>query len=203
MLHYQTVEPHTLELLKSLMQKPYLQQFVLVGGTALALQIGHRKSVDLDMFTIQDFDTEKLIPLLLKDYHLVPTLQLPQTLIADINEVKVDFIRFKYSFIRPLIETEGLKMLSIEDIAPMKLDAITGRGSKKDFFDLYFLLQYFSLEKLFDLYLEKYPHQTTFHVVRSIAYFVDAENNPTPLVFDKKITWAKVKKTISKEIQKL
>ncbi len=203
MLHYQTVEPHTLELLKSLMQKSYLQQFVLVGGTALALQIGHRKSVDLDMFTIQDFDTENLVPLLLKDYYLVPTLQLPQTLIADINEVKVDFIRFKYRFIRPIIETEGLKMLSIEDIAPMKLDAITGRGSKKDFFDLYFLLQYFSLEKLFDLYLEKYPHQTTFHVARSIAYFVDAENNPAPLVFDKKVTWAKVKKAISKEIQKL
>jgi predicted nucleotidyltransferase component of viral defense system len=185
------------------MQKSYLQQFVLVGGTALALQIGHRKSVDLDMFTIQDFDTENLVPLLLKDYYLVPTLQLPQTLIADINEVKVDFIRFKYRFIRPIIETEGLKMLSIEDIAPMKLDAITGRGSKKDFFDLYFLLQYFSLEKLFDLYLEKYPHQTTFHVARSIAYFVDAENNPAPLVFDKKVTWAKVKKAISKEIQKL
>lgn len=203
MLHYQTVEPHTLELLKSLMQKSYLQQFVLVGGTALALQIGHRKSVDLDMFTIQDFDTEKLVPLLLKDYRLVPTLQLPQTLIADINEVKVDFIRFKYNFIRPIIEVEGLKMLSIEDIAPMKLDAITGRGNKKDFFDLYFLLQYFSLERLFDLYLEKYPHQTTFHVARSIAYFVDAEDNPTPLVFDKRITWAKVKKTIGREIQKL
>ena len=203
MLHYQTVEPHTLELLKSLMQKSYLQQFVLVGGTALALQIGHRKSVDLDMFTVQDFNTEKLVPLLLQDYSLVPTLQLPQTLIADINEVKVDFIRFKYRFIRPIIEIEGLRMLSIEDIAPMKLDAITGRGSKKDFFDLYFLLQQFSLDKLFELYLEKYPHQTTFHVARSIAYFVDAENNPDPLVFDKKVTWAKVKKTISKEIQKL
>jgi len=141
------------------------------------------------MFTVQDFHSEKLISSLLQDYELVPTLQLPQTLIADINHVKVDFIRFKYRFIRPIIETEGVRMLAIEDIAPVKLDAINGRGSKKDFFDL--------------LYLEKYPHQTTFHVARSMVYFVDAESSPDPLVFDKKVTWAKVKKAISKEIQKL
>lgn len=203
MLHTKTVEPHTLELLKSLTQKKYLQQFVLVGGTALALQIGHRQSVDLDLFTIQDFSTDKLIPILLKDYELQPMLQLPQTLICNINGVKIDFIRFKYPFIRPIIETEGVRMLSIEDIAPMKLDAIAGRGSKKDFFDLYFLLQHYSLETLFSLYLEKYPHQTTFHIARSLSYFVDAEPLPNPIVFDKKVTWATVKKTIVNEIRKL
>ncbi len=203
MLHTKTVEPNILELLKSLMRKDYLQQFVLVGGTALALQIGHRKSIDLDLFTIQDFNSDYLIPVLLKDYDLKPVLQLPQTLICTVNSVKVDFIRFKYPFIRPIIQEEGIRMLSIEDIAPMKLDAITGRGSKKDFFDLYFLLQRYDIETLFSFYLEKYPHQTTFHVARSLSYFVDAESSPDPMVFDKKVTWTKVKKAIIKEIQKL
>lgn len=203
MLHYQTVDPNTLELLKSLMQKDYLKQFVLVGGTALALQIGHRKSVDLDLFTIQDFSTDELLPTLLQDYRLQPDMQMPQTLICSIEDIKVDFIRFKYPFIRPFVEIDGIKMLSVEDIAPMKLDAITGRGSKKDFYDLYYLLQLFDLEKLFALYKEKYPHQTTFHVARSLVYFEDAENNPDPYIFDKKLTWTKVKKAIVKVIQKL
>jgi predicted nucleotidyltransferase component of viral defense system len=203
MLHYQTVDPNILELLKSLMQKDYLKQFVLVGGTALALQIGHRKSVDLDLFTIQDFSTDELLPTLLQDYRLQPDMQMPQTLICSIEDIKVDFIRFKYPFIRPFVEIDGIKMLSVEDIAPMKLDAITGRGSKKDFYDLYYLLQLFDLEQLFALYKEKYPHQTTFHVARSLVYFEDAENNPDPYIFDKKLTWTKVKKAIVKIIQKL
>jgi len=203
MLHYKTVEPDTLELLNSLMQNPHLKQFVLVGGTALSLQIGHRKSVDLDLFTISDFKTENLVPLLLKNYDLQPTLQLPQTLICKINEIKVDFIRFKYSFIRPIIETDGIRLLSVDDIAAMKLDAITGRGRKKDFFDLYYLLKIYDIPKLFELFLEKYPFQTTFHVAKSLSYFVDAENDPEPLVLDKKVTWEKVKKAICKEIRKL
>jgi predicted nucleotidyltransferase component of viral defense system len=185
------------------MQKDYLKQFVLVGGTALALQIGHRKSVDLDLFTIQDFSTDELLPTLLQDYRLQPDMQMPQTLICSIEDIKVDFIRFKYPFIRPFVEIDGIKMLSVEDIAPMKLDAITGRGSKKDFYDLYYLLQLFDLEQLFALYKEKYPHQTTFHVARSLVYFEDAENNPDPYIFDKKLTWTKVKKAIVKIIQKL
>jgi predicted nucleotidyltransferase component of viral defense system len=203
MLHFETIEPFTLELLRSLMRQSYLEQFVLVGGTALALQIGHRKSVDLDFFTNQDFSTEKLVPLLLTDYAVSPILQMPQTLITNINNVKVDFIRFQYAFIRPILEVEGLRMLSVEDIAPMKIDAITGRGSKKDFFDLYFLLQSYDLPTLLKLYMEKYPHQTLFHVLRSIVYFVDADPQPAPVVFNKKVTWAKVKKAIGDEVRKL
>ena len=203
MLYTKTVEPHTLELLKSLMQKDYLTQFVLVEGTALSLQMGHRKSLDLDLFTTHDFHTDKLVPLLLKNYKIQPALQMPQTLICDINGIEVDFIRFKYPFIRPVIVEKGIRLLSVEDIAPMKLDAIRGRGSKKDFFDLYFLLQKYDLKTLFSLYLEKYPHQTTFHVAGSLTYFVDAEPTPEPFVFDKTVTWTKVKNTIVKEIRKL
>ena len=203
MLYYQTVEPNTLEFLKDLCFQDYLNQFVLVGGTALALQIGHRKSIDLDFFTTNDFKVGELIPRLLKDYKLNPILQTEQTLICLINSVKVDFIRFKYPFIRPIITENGIRMLQIEDIAPMKIDAITGRGKKKDFYDLYYLMKQFSIEELFSLFLEKYPHQTTFHVAKSIAYFTDAESDPDPSVFDQKISWIKVKNAIKKEIRKL
>ncbi len=203
MLYSQAVEPRTLELLNDLMQKKYLRQYILVGGTALALQIGHRQSDDLDLFTITDFKSDDIIRVLLKNYDLKLVLQMPQTVICEINNIKVDFIRFNYPFIRPILTTDGIRMLSIEDIAPMKLDAITGRGSKKDFFDLYFLLQLFDIDKLLTLYQEKYPHQTTFHIVRSLTYFADAEAEPDPLVLNGKVTWEKVKKNIQKAVRKI
>ena len=203
MLQLQTVEPNTLELLRSLMQKEYLNSFVLVGGTALALQLGNRESIDLDMFSIADFSSNEVLSSLLNDYQIVVNSQLTQTLISTINHVKVDFIKFHYPFIRPFVVIENIRMASVEDIAAMKLDAITGRGSKKDFYDLYFLLQQFSIDDLFSFYIEKYPHQTTFHVIRSLTYFEDAEIQPNPIVFDKTITWEVVKHKIITTIQGL
>lgn len=204
MLQTQTVEPITLELLESLMQKEYLNNFVLVGGTALSLQIGHRKSVDLDMFTDVDMDTEYLQQQLENDYsNFIITLKRSNTLLSTINAVKVDLIRFKYGFQYSTVIENGLRLANIKDIAPMKLDAITGRGKKKDFFDLYFLLNHFTLPELLDLYQAKYQHTTLFHVIRSINYFTEAENDVNPDVLDKKVTWGKVKKTIANEIRKL
>ncbi len=201
MLQLQTVKPNTLELLKSLMQKEYLNSFVLVGGTALALQMGNRESIDLDLFSTADFSSNEILSSLLNDYQIIVNNQLTQTLISTINQVKVDFIKFHYPFIRPFVIIENIRMASIEDIAAMKLDAITGRGSKKDFYDLFFLLQHYSIDELFSFYSEKYPHQTTFHVIRSLSYFEDAEKQPNPIVFDKTITWEIVKQKIISTIQ--
>ncbi len=203
MLQFQTVESNTLELLRSLMQKEYLNSFVLVGGTALALQLGNRKSIDLDLFSNTDFSSNELLISLLNDYQIVVNNQLSQTLISTINEVEVDFLKFHYPFIRPIVIIENIRMASLEDIAAMKLDAITGRGSKKDFYDLFFLLKQYSIDELFSFYTEKYPHQTTFHVARSLTYFEDAEMQPNPVVFDKTITWEVVKQTIISSIQSL
>lgn len=201
MLQTKAVEHLTLELLKKLMQKDYLDNFVLVGGTALALQLGHRRSIDLDFFTIHDFQSETLVQNLKKEFVLEIRLQLPQTLITELNKIKVDFVRFNYPFIRPVLNSDGIRLLDIEDIAAMKLDAITGRGNKKDFYDLYYLLQKYDLNKLLDFYQEKYTHNTTFHVVRSLTYFEDAENQPDPNVFDRQITWDKIKSKIIKEVR--
>lgn len=203
MLQTKTVEPLTLELLKDLMQREYLTKFTLVGGTALALQMGHRFSVDLDFFTVQDFDSKGLVDNLIQDYSLTVNTQMPQTLIGLLNGIKTDFIRFRHPFIRPLLTVDGIRMLSIEDIAPMKMDAIAGRGSKKDFFDLYFLVNLLGLDTILDLYHEKYAHDSIFHVIRSMAYFDDAEADPTPIVFDKTITWEKVKDGIKTALKRL
>ena len=179
------------------MLHPSLDKFVLVGDTALALQIGHRKSVDLDLFTISGFDPDVLLTDLLPTFF--PTLLQKSSLsiICSIEGIKVDFIHFRYPFIRPVRLEEGLRMLTLEDITAMKLDAISGRGSKKDFFDIFYLLQYFTLDEMFGFYLEKYPHQTTFHVLRSLAYFKDAENDPDPMVMDPSVTWYQVKSGIT------
>jgi Nucleotidyl transferase AbiEii toxin, Type IV TA system len=186
------------------MQKPYLQDFRLVGGTSLSLQIGHRISVDLDMFCKEPFDSGELKSHLADDFaSVLVMLERTNTLITTINEVKVDFIRFKYGFSYPALEEDEIRLADMKDIAPMKLDAISGRGKKKDFFDLYFLLQQFTLAELLELYQAKYQHTTLFHVIKSINYFEEAEEEADPLVFDKKVSWAKVKKVISKEIQKL
>ena len=85
----------------------------------------------------------------------------------------------------------------------MKLDAITGRGKKKDFFDLFFLLKRYSLSELLSLYQEKYQHSTIFHVVKSINYFEEAEVEPDPIIIDKKVNWMKVKNALKEEVNKL
>lgn len=201
MLYRQTVDNITLAVLRGLMFSKPLDNFVLVSETALALQIGHRKSIDLDFFTLEAFDPDLLLADLSADFTPVLLQKSALSLICTIEGIKVDFIQFRYPFIRPIREEEGIRMLSLEDIEPMKLDAVSGRGSKKDFYDIYFLLQHFTLEMMFQLYQEKYPHQTTFHVLRSLAYFEDAEKDPDPLVFDTRITWPVVKNKITEVIR--
>ena len=115
-----TVAPNTLGLLIELMHKPYLQKFNLVGGTALSMQIGHRISIDLDMFTTEAFDTLELKSKLEDDYTFFEVLLESQnTLITNINDIKVDFTRFKYGFTYPLIIEKEIRIVNIKDIASM------------------------------------------------------------------------------------
>lgn len=204
MLQYQTVYPATLGLLKELMAKDYLNEFVLVGGTALSLQIGHRTSIDLDLFSNSLFSADDLYEDLSADFSMAtPFVKDRSTLITEIRGIKTDFIRFKYSFQKPIIEVDDIRLLDIEDIAPMKLDAIAGRGKKKDFFDLYFLLERYSLPEMLTWYTAMFQHTTVFHVWKSLTYFEDAESDGDPLVFNKTVTWGSVKERIKEEVAKL
>ena len=200
MLQLSAVEPGTLECLNELMQLDYLQNFYLVGGTALALQIGHRLSEDIDLFTLEIFDYERLLDKIsatFPDREIVNEAE--NTLMVKVRGVKVDFIRHNYPLLLSVINDENVRMWSKQDIAAMKLGAIAGRGAKKDFYDLYFLLQEFSVAQLFEFYKQKYNQQQVFHLVRSIQYFDDAEGDIDPVVFNK-LKWADVKSFIEKSV---
>jgi predicted nucleotidyltransferase component of viral defense system len=204
MLYIETVEPNTLELLKSLMSKPYLSTFCLVGGTSLSLQIGHRKSIDLDLFSETDFDADKILENLAQDFLQIEVLtKMKGTLLTRIQGIKVDFLRFNYPNIHPIRIEDNLRLLTPEDIAPMKLDAIAGRGKMKDFYDLFFILETMTLQEVLNLHYEKFKLSTTFHLIKSLTYFEDAEDDDPPILIKTEATWSQVKKRISDAVAAL
>ena len=200
MLQSATVHPATLELLKKIMQMPLLQSFNLVGGTALSLQIGHRISVDLDLFSNQDFDNATIIRALEAVGNLAVLVDNPPFLQVRLDDVKVDMLKYPYAFVEQYNEIEGVRLVSVETIATMKLLAIARRGAKKDFFDIYFLLERYTLAQLLAQFEKTLPYIDTFHIVKSMTYFCDAEEelNPKMLI---KVSWQTVKKTIEKKVE--
>lgn len=203
MLHTQTVEPVTLGLLKRLMADEALNQFNLVGGTALSLQIGHRKSIDLDMFSHTEFEAANILQHLIDEgYNPSVRNNFKQTLIVEIEGVKVDFIRFRYPFANKIRIIDGIRLTNIQDIACMKIDAIMGRGRKKDFCDLYFLLKKHKLGEIMEWYQQMFQHSTLFHVYKSLTWFEDANLDGELEVYDKKYSWEKTKKVIIQAVEK-
>lgn len=204
MLQTRTIDPGTLGLLKRLMSLNDLRQFYLVGGTSLALQMGHRVSIDLDLFTVEPFDKSELLELLNAHFEEV-TLESEGTniLITNIEQVKVDFVKMGYPVLFPPVGMDGIRMLDIRDIAPMKLKAIAQRGSKKDFYDIYFLLDRLPLPEILRLFSEKFKQYEVFHIIKSLTYFEDAEQYADPKVFDEAVTWKKVKSKVLKAVQQL
>ena len=172
----------------------------LVGGTALALQLGHRHSIDLDFFGTFDFGhweiQEELtaIGLEVSSRHSTGRIH-----IFNVDGVKVDFVNYPYNWLESCVEAENVRLASMKDIAAMKLEAVTNRGTRKDFVDVYFLLQHFSLSQMLDFYKQKYPDGSVFNVLRSLSYFVDAENDPMPKMI-KKTDWEEVKSNVCKTI---
>lgn len=201
MLSLGTIEPNTLELLKSLMQLPWLNDTRLVGGTALALQYGHRKSIDLDIFGDIQLDNERIAEELSGAYPNVKRLQSSHLVnMYLINGIKVDIVKYStYKWIDAKIEEIGIRLASPRDIAAMKVNAITSRGSKKDFVDLFFLLKHFNSDKIMQLYLTKYPDGMDFIALRSMTYFEDADRQPMPEMLEN-VEWEIVKSTINNEV---
>ena len=175
MLYKNTVESGTLGTLRRLMQLPELKQFALVGGTNLALRLGHRFSVDLDIFTNEPFDLPEVWDAVRHEFPQVLKLdERGQTLLATIDGVKIDLIKHAYPYLFPVEEIDGIRMLSIPDIIPMKLGALARRGSKKDFWDIAYLLDYHSLSEMLDFFKRKYQNDDIGYVVMSLTYFDDA-----------------------------
>ncbi len=149
MLYLNTVTPRTYELLKTLMQIDELGDFALVGGTNLSLKLGHRLSVDLDIFTNIPFDREEVERAIIKK--LPQTIKLDQrkqSIWFNIDEIKVDIILHEYKYIEPVETIDDIRFVSIADIIPMKLEAMATRGVKKDFWDIVELLNHYSLAQM-------------------------------------------------------
>ena len=200
MLSLRTIEPNTLELLKALMQEPALCELRLVGGTALALQYGHRSSIDLDLFGKIDIDAYELQEILSK--HGMLRVENETKIIHQyiIDNIKVDVVNYPFEWITPMIEDEGVRLASPMDIAAMKVNAIEGRGTKKDFIDMYMLLQHYSLEEILGFYQQKYPNHSVFRALRSLTYFEDAEDQFMPRMFVDD-TWEDIKQFIVNKVK--
>ena len=150
-----TVEDKTYQLLQKLMQIPELSEFVLVGVTNLSLKFGHRISIDLDLFTNEPFDTQEVFTgIITKLPQTVRIDERKQTIWLNIDGVKVDIILHRYLYLKPIEIIDGIRFMSIEDIIPMKLEAMATRGVKKDFWDIGELLNHYSLNQMFKYYQE-------------------------------------------------
>ncbi len=199
MLQSATVNPATLAILKKVMLMPAFQQFNLVGGTALSLQIGHRISIDLDLFTHEDYDSKIILKELESLGYLEILVNKPPFLQVRLDDVKMDFLKFPYQFVQEYTTVEGVRLVPIEHIAIMKLLAIARRGVKKDFFDLYFILERFSIQEVLSMFEAQLPRTDLFHILKSLTYFEDAEADGDPKMLQK-IAWKQVKKTITQKV---
>lgn len=179
---------------------PAAARFYLAGGTGLALQLGHRRSVDLDFFLAEDFDVEPLLQKIqqLEGFSLVS--KSPGTIDAHIGETKVSFLAYAYPVLYPFKQFLGANVADPRDIGCMKISAIASRGTKRDFVDLYVLAQRYGLDSLLGWFRTKFA-QTNYsmvHVLKSLAYFTEAEQDPMPHMLVP-LVWDDVKRYFTHE----
>jgi predicted nucleotidyltransferase component of viral defense system len=198
--HWEALTPATQDAFRLLSKLEFIQHFYLAGGTGLALHLGHRFSVDLDFFSAENdavnFIQRSALHSALKDASLDITYDKDTTFVVTWRGVGVSFFRLEiYPLVTPPILLDKVPIASIEEIGAMKLAAIIDRGTRKDYVDLYFILQEVSLDTLFRVAAEKYATVRSFPVsaTRALAYFEDAEALPMPQMLDK-TPWPKMKK---------
>lgn len=193
MLYKETIEPKTLELLIDLQKEPLLSTFNLVGGTALALHLGHRKSIDLDFFTSESFDLEEVKMMLIKKYDFKVSYSRSQTLKGFINGVKVDFIKFDYPHLHNCDIIDEVRIESIPDIIAMKLLSITDNGSRiKDFIDIAYLSSWFSLEEMLQFFIRKITNSNIMMPIKALTYFDDIDFNESIVMLNNDFDWNKI-----------
>lgn len=202
--HPEVIEPGVERTLRSLHDQSLVEDFYLAGGTGLALQLGHRRSVDLDFFTERMFDEESLVHKLggLHDFSVMS--KAASTLHTGIGAVKVSFLGYAYPVLFPFLFFLGVPVADARDIACMKISAIASRGTRRDFVDLYVVSKEYGLATLLDSFKSKYSraNYSGIHVLKSLTYFEEAERDPTPdLLVD--LSWNAVKAFFTTEVPAL
>lgn len=203
-MYEEVLEQKTKRVFRKIKDIKILSEFYLAGGTGLALQFGHRKSIDLDWFSPKVFSLKKLKNELSSSGKLKIDGEDEDTLNCALDGVKLSFFKYPYRVLFPFIRYKNIILADFKDIACMKIDVISSRGSKKDFIDLYFILKKISLKELLGLFDKKYKNieYNRLHILKSLSYFVEAEKQPLPAML-KEISWDVVKKDIIRETKKL
>jgi len=198
MLYQETVDRSTLELLIQLQEKKYLKGFYLVGGTALALTMGHRKSFDIDLFSDFNFDTATMLENLSADFPFELFFSANNTLKGSINGIQVDILAHRYPLIGKPLADENISMLSSMDIVAMKLNAISVSGQRvKDFIDIFYLLDKYSVEEMIGFYKIKYSQYNEVNVLKSLTWFEDVDLSDWPVILKTPtLKWGTVTKKI-------
>jgi predicted nucleotidyltransferase component of viral defense system len=173
----------------------------LVGGTSLALQYGHRRSVDLDFFGHTTEDVDELTNMLSSCAKDVVRGNCSKSIKAYfLNHVKVDIVNYRYRWIDEPVISDGLRLASPKDIAAMKVNAVMGRGTKKDFVDVYFLLRHYSFDEIMQFYLQKYTDGSEYRALLSMNYFADADPQPMPFMYQQ-VEWDTIKDEIKHQVE--
>jgi len=198
MLHEEILTPETLALLKTLMQDQELSSFNLVGGTGLALYLGHRKSIDLDLFTVRSFNAKELENYFIEKYDFKESYIEENTLKGSINGIKIDCITYSYPLIEPVHHENGIRIISMKDIAAMKLSAITDSGSRlKDFIDIAYLSTQYTLNEMLEAYSNKYKNTNEISPVKALIYYDDIKEREPIMFINGNYSW----KLIDKRLQ--
>jgi len=202
-MYKQAIDEHTERVFRTLALLDEAKKFYLAGGTALALQLGHRLSVDLDCFSQEDFSNNAIKRRLALAGNFSVSGEEEGTIHGVLDEVKVSFLYYPYKLLFPLLSHEGLALADARDIVAMKLDAVSSRGTKKDFFDMYALLQIYSLEELLSFFEKKYTNiqYNRLHILKSLVYFQDAQEDPDPMLLGemKNVSWEEVQEKLRTE----
>jgi predicted nucleotidyltransferase component of viral defense system len=209
MLHYNTVNDLLKNSLITLMNTPIFENFRLVGGTALSLQIGHRESIDIDLFSDADYGSINFdeIEMFLKDtFNYVDSLNVPPAMGKayfvgedEANTIKLD-VFYTDAFIQPLLEVDGIRMATIEEIIAMKVDVIQRFGRKKDFWDLHDLLDSYSISQMIDLHEQRYPYTHDKDlIIQNFTIFDQADDDLTPICYKGKY-WEFIKEDFEEVI---
>ncbi|HEX3934885.1 MAG TPA: nucleotidyl transferase AbiEii/AbiGii toxin family protein, partial [Puia sp.] len=201
MLHTETVQARTLALIKRLSEDPVFKNFVLVGGTALSLQLGHRKSIDIDLFSADAFDAKAIGHYLDTQYKGEKIRVLRNGVFSLLDKIKVDMIAHQYPWIDAIKEAEGIRMASTQEIGAMKLNAIVGSGKRlKDFVDMHFLLEHHSLESLTHAYTAKYPETNASVAKNALLYHKEIIFDGDINLMDRKFNWRDIAKRLQQAV---
>ena len=192
--HREVLPPGWFEAARRLADCSVLDGFYLAGGTGLALHVGHRRSVDLDLFQEAEFSSTGLRDRLRATEGLARLETAPGTVHLQLGGVKVSFLRYPYPLLFPVSRFDVLVVADPRDIACMKIDAVANRGSRRDFVDLYIAARLYGLGRILEWFVEKYASvaYSRTHLLKALTYFEDAEHDPPPDLLVP-VSWSEVR----------